>query len=76
MLSADDKQALEGIEEDFQYRPSTGEQTERYARVRQKAKELALMIVGLCPDSRERSSALTRLQECAFWVNAALRKNE
>lgn len=76
MLSADDKLTMERIEEDFKYAPLNGEQSERYVRLRQKAKEMALLIIGLCPESRERSSALTRLQECTFWANAAIKKEE
>lgn len=29
-------------------------------------------IIRLCPESRERSLALTKLEESSFWVNACL----
>lgn len=75
-LSADDKLLMERIEENFKYYPPNGETAERYIRMRQKGKELALLIVGLCPESRERSTALTKLEECVMWANAAIARKK
>lgn len=71
-LSATDKVLLERIENDFTYHPPKGDQAERYQQMRAMAKSLALQIVGLCPDSRERSVALTKLEESIMWANAAI----
>lgn len=76
MLSADDKLLIDRIEEDFKYHPPNGDTAEKYIRMRQKGKELALMIVGLCPNSRERSTAITKLEECMFWANAGIARKK
>lgn len=64
------------IERDFTYHaPKTG-QPERYTAIREKAKELALLIVDLTPQSREQSLALTSLEDAVFRANAAIARNE
>jgi hypothetical protein len=66
----------ERIERDFTYHPPKGDQAERYVRIRDKAKELALLIVEVTPASREQSSALTKLDEVVMHANAAIARNE
>lgn len=51
-------------------------QPEKYQALRNKAKELAQLIVDSCPESRERSVALTNLETTIFWVNAGIARNE
>lgn len=72
MLAVDDKLLMERIEKDFTYHPPTKENAEKYIRMRQTAKGLAKLIVELCPQGRERSTALTKLEECTFWANAGI----
>lgn len=60
----------------FQYHAPHGDQAERYIALREKAKELAVLIQGSTPDSREQSVALTNLQQCVMWANAAIAINE
>ena len=43
---------------------------------RSKAKELAYLIDGLCPTSREQSTAMTHLETAVMWANAAIARNE
>lgn len=63
------------IESAFTYHaPKTG-QPEMYTEIREKAKELAYLIDGTCPDSREKSSAMTKLEECVMWANASIARN-
>ncbi len=64
------------IENNFTYHPPKNDQPERYMVLRDEAKELAKNIVGYCPASRERSLALTKLEECVFWANASIARNE
>jgi hypothetical protein len=71
-LSATDKILLERIDHDFTYHPPAGDQTQRYVKLRETAKSLALQIVEMCPDSRERSTSLTKLEECVMWANAGI----
>ena len=58
-----------------QTRPQPG-QPERYVMLRDKAKELAMLLADECPDSREKSLALTKLEESIMWANAAIARNE
>lgn len=60
----------------FRYHPPKGDQSERYVKIREKAKELAMEIEHLCPDSTERSTSITRLREAVMWANASIACNE
>lgn len=66
----------EQIEHAFTYHPPKPGQPERYAAIRDKAKELALLIDAECPDSREKSVALTNLEQVVMWTNAGIARNE
>lgn len=64
------------IENNFKYHsPKVGQQ-EKYTELRNKAKELAYLIDELCPASREKSLALTKLEESTMWANASIARNE
>lgn len=75
MQSATDKLLAERIANDFMYHSPVGDQPRRYEKLRADAKILALEIVELCPDTRERSLALTKLEECVMWANAAIARH-
>jgi hypothetical protein len=60
----------------FTYHPPRPGQPERYQRIRDRARELALLVDGDCPDSREKSLALTSLEEVVICANAAIARNE
>jgi hypothetical protein len=60
----------------FTYHAPKNDQPFRYTAIRDKAKELALLIQQMVPDSRERSVALTSLQQAIMWANAAIAINE
>jgi hypothetical protein len=60
----------------FTYHAPFGTQAERYHDLRQAAKFLALRIQALCPDSRERATALTNVQQAVMWANAAIAIHE
>jgi hypothetical protein len=64
------------IENNFKYHPPKEGQKEKYEAIREKAKELACMLVAMCPESRERSVAMTKVEECVMWANAAIARNE
>ena len=51
-------------------------QLERYASLRDAARQLALLIVESTPGSREQSLALTKLEEAVFFANAAIARHE
>ena len=64
------------IERDFTYHAPLPGQPERYTQIREKAKELALLIVDVTPQSREQSLALTNLEQTVMWANASIARNE
>jgi hypothetical protein len=66
----------ERIENDFTYHAPDPKQIEKYQKIRDTGKELAKLIVELCPESREQSSAITRIQEAIFWANAAIARHD
>ena len=50
-------------------------QDEIYKKLRSKAKEFALLINDLCPDSREKSVAFTNLETVVMWANASIARS-
>lgn len=75
-MSAPKEKAAEQIEKAFTYHAPKGDQPTRYTELRDKAKELAVLINFHCPDSREKSLALTKLEEAVMWANSAIARNE
>lgn len=65
----------EKIENAFIYHQPKEGQPEKYEALRSKAKELAYLIDELCPDSREKSLAMTKLEEASMWANASVARN-
>ena len=63
------------IENNFTYHPPKQEQIAYYEMIRNQAKDLALFIDQVCPLSREKMLALTKLEECVMWANASIARN-
>lgn len=51
-------------------------QADKYQTIRASALVLAEQINQLCPDSREKSTAITKLEEVVFWANASIARRE
>lgn len=68
--------SAEKIDNIFKYHAPGGTQPTRYAELREKAREFAHLIDSSCPESREKSLALTSLQETVMWANASIAINE
>ncbi len=64
------------IDNNFSYHAPKGDQQQRYELLRASAKHLALDINTHCPESREKSLALTNLEQAVMWANAAIARNE
>ena len=66
------------IENNFRYHAPVPElgQTERYVRLRDATGNLANLMATNCPESRELSVALTKLEEAVMFANAAIARNE
>lgn len=69
-------QNIERIENNFKYHPPKGDQQERYELIRATAIQLALVINGCTPHSREQAFAFGHLEECVMQANAAIARNE
>lgn len=66
---------LKRIASDFRYHAPRGNQLESYEKLRSKARELAELYAHHCPESRELSTALTRLEESVMHANAAIARH-
>lgn len=66
----------EQIDNIFTYHAPFGDQQIRYGLIRNSAKSLAHLINEACPESREKSIALTNLQACIQMANASIAINE
>ncbi len=64
------------IELRFTYHPPKGNQVARYERLRNFAKSFAYVIDQACPESREKSLALTHLEDAVTCANAAIARRE
>ena len=65
----------EQIENNFKYHSPKEGQPEKYTAIREKAKELAYLIDDICPNSREKSIAITELETAVMWANASIARN-
>ena len=64
------------IDNNFVYHPPKEGQKERYESIREGACEYAEYLAHHCPESRELSLAMTKLEEAVMWANAAIARNE
>lgn len=66
----------EELDTRFTYHSPKADQAERYVKIRNAQKALAELVVELCPDSREQSLAITKLEEAGYWANASIARRE
>lgn len=66
----------EQIDNIFTYHAPFGTQQDRYVAIRIAAKELAHLFNAACPESREKSIALTNLQSAVQMANASIAIHE
>lgn len=64
------------LDNDFKYHAPKDDQQERYVKIRDAAKVLAILICENSPSSREQSVALTELDHVVMMTNAAIARNE
>lgn len=60
------------LDKNFTYHAPKPGQPEIYTQLRKAMKDAAELVCHLCPASRERSVALTKLEEAMFWANASV----
>ena len=63
------------IDARFTYHAPKSGQPELYEDLRGRARDLAHYVNERVPDGREKSLALTKLEEFVFWANAAIARN-
>ena len=68
--------AEKDLDKRFTYHAPKDSQPTRYTELRQAAHDLAKRICREVPPSRERSLALTKLEEAVMWANAGIARNE
>lgn len=73
---AESQKDLETRENNFAYHKPTDDQQYRYMIIRNTLGDTAKMLNEICPPSRERALAMTKLEEACFWANAAIARNE
>lgn len=56
----------------FRFHPATPATGPKHDEIREKHRKLGLWLLANVPNSRERSLALTALQEAMMWANAAV----
>ena len=60
----------------FRYHKPTKEQVPMYERTRNKARELVELINGQCPENREKSIAISKVEEAVMWANASIARGK
>ena len=60
----------------FTYHAPQNGQVERYAQIRAAVHGVAQLINDQCPESREKSLAVTHLEDAVMWANAAIARHE
>lgn len=60
------------VDSDFTYHRPPAEKVQDFVQIREKAKELAHLVVDLVPRGREQATALTRIEEAVMHANAGI----
>lgn len=72
VISPDEEKTLDH----WRYHAPKDDQAGRYEAINGSTRACAELILQACPVSRERSLAITKLEEARMWANAAIAKNE
>lgn len=67
--------AVENLSYRFKQHEMSEEALQKSKKLRSSIFSVADIIDIYCSDSREKSLALTKLEECLFWCNADLARN-
>jgi hypothetical protein len=59
----------------FKYHPATEVTGPKHEKVRDSCYNLAVVIDLVVPDGREKSLAMTKIEEAMFWANAGIARN-
>lgn len=64
------------LENTFTYHEAVGVDVAKLACIFDLGCSMAIQIIRLCPESREKSLALTKLEESVMWANASIARGE
>ena len=65
------------MDDRFKHHPPKSEETiSKHQAARSGADDLFNLIQQLAPDGREKSLAITKVEEALFWLNAAIARNQ
>lgn len=67
---------MDDLEKRFTYHPPKNDQAKQYDVIRKHMLDIASFLDAYIPDSREKSLAITKLEEATMWANAAIARNE
>lgn len=68
--------ALEELSKRFKNHQMSDDALQKSNKLRENILNVADIIDIYCSDSREKSLAFTKLEECLFWCNADLARNQ
>lgn len=71
-----EKPTVDQLQNRYIHHPPKGDQVDRYAKIRAKILETAILAVELTPCSPEQTRALNALDEAMMLFNAAIARNE
>jgi hypothetical protein len=63
------------LENNFTYHKPMPKDLIKFESLRKMAKEYAELVNALCPDSREKSIAITKIEESNMWANASIARD-
>lgn len=66
---------LAEIRDRFTYHPPSTEGVKRHEALSTNFASLAEVVDETCPDGREKSLAMTKLEEAKFWASAAVARD-
>ena len=67
---------IQDLKKRFTYHAPKEGQPQKYENIRKQALGFAEILDAMCPDSREKSLAITALEEVVMWANASIARNE
>lgn len=67
---------IKELENRFRHHSPKPGQTQKYESIRQECLDLALYLVDQCPESRELSVSISRLEDVCFYANASIARRE
>ncbi len=67
---------IENLKHRFTYHAPKENQPQKYENIRKNGLAFAELIDSMCPDSREKALAITKIEEAVMWANASIARNE